>query len=74
MAHDPPGCCLVGDPGYYRKFGFKNMSELVLEGVQQEVFFALFSCLGHAFSARQCEELKADITAKLDKKIAYSKR
>jgi putative acetyltransferase len=35
------GCCLVGHPGYYRKFGFKNVSGLVLEGVPQEVFFVL---------------------------------
>lgn len=35
------GCCLVGHPDYYRKFGFKNMPELVLEGVPQEIFFAL---------------------------------
>jgi putative acetyltransferase len=35
------GCCLVGHPDYYRKFGFKNVSELVCEGVPQEVFFAL---------------------------------
>lgn len=35
------GCCLVGHPDYYRKFGFKNMPRLVLEGVPQEVFFAL---------------------------------
>lgn len=35
------GCCLVGHPEYYRKFGFKNMSGLVLEGVPQDVFFAL---------------------------------
>jgi putative acetyltransferase len=35
------GCCLVGYPDYYRKFGFKNMPGLVLEGVPQEVFFAL---------------------------------
>lgn len=34
------GCCLVGHPDYYRKFGFKNMPGLVLEGVPQEVFFA----------------------------------
>jgi putative acetyltransferase len=40
------GCCLVGHPDYYRKFGFKNMPELVLEGVPQEVFFA-FSFDGH---------------------------
>jgi putative acetyltransferase len=35
------GCCLVGHPNYYRKFGFKNMSGLVHEGVPHEVFFAL---------------------------------
>jgi putative acetyltransferase len=35
------GCCLVGHPDYYRKFGFTNMSGLVLEGVPPEVFFAL---------------------------------
>jgi putative acetyltransferase len=35
------GCCLVGHPEYYKKFGFKNVSELVCEGVPQEVFFAL---------------------------------
>lgn len=34
------GCCLVGHPDYYRKFGFRNMQGLVLEGVPQEVFFA----------------------------------
>jgi putative acetyltransferase len=41
------GCCLVGHPDYYRKFGFENVSGLVLEGVPQEVFFAL-SFDGHA--------------------------
>jgi putative acetyltransferase len=35
------GCCLVGHPDYYRKFGFKNVSGLVHEGVPQEVFVAL---------------------------------
>jgi len=35
------GCCLVGHPPYYRKFGFENVAGLVLEGVPQEVFFAL---------------------------------
>ena len=40
------GCCLVGHPDYYRKFGFKNMPELVHEGVPQEVFLAL-SLDGH---------------------------
>jgi putative acetyltransferase len=35
------GCCLVGHPDYYRKFGFENISGLEIEGVPQEVFFAL---------------------------------
>lgn len=35
------GCCLVGHPEYYRKFGFENVHGLVHEGVPQEVFFAL---------------------------------
>ena len=35
------GCCLVGHPDYYSKFGFKNTPGLVHEGVPQEVFFAL---------------------------------
>ena len=39
-AMNAQGCCLVGHPDYYRKFGFKNMPGLVLEGVPQEVFFA----------------------------------
>lgn len=33
------GCCLVGHPGYYRRFGFQNIRGLVLEGVPEEVFF-----------------------------------
>jgi len=35
------GCCLVGHPGYYRQFGFRNTPGLVVEGVPPEVFFAL---------------------------------
>jgi len=35
------GCCLVGDPNYYRQFGFSNVPGLVLEGVPPEVFLAL---------------------------------
>lgn len=38
---DARGCCLVGHPDYYRKFGFENLPGLVYEGVPQEVFFAL---------------------------------
>ncbi|MDZ7596437.1 MAG: N-acetyltransferase [Thiobacillus sp.] len=40
-AMNAQGCCLVGHPSYYRKFGFINMPGLVLEGVPQAVFFAL---------------------------------
>ena len=35
------GCTLVGDPNYYKQFGFKNFPELVHEGIPQEVFLAL---------------------------------
>jgi len=35
------GCCVVGHPGYYRKFGFENVPGLTVEGVPPEVFFAL---------------------------------
>ena len=35
------GCCLVGHPEYYRKFGFDNVPELAHEGVPPEAFFAL---------------------------------
>jgi len=35
------GCMLVGDPAYYVRFGFRNIPELVLEGVPKEVFLAL---------------------------------
>lgn len=38
---DARGCCLVGHPEYYRKFGFANTPELGHEGVPPEVFFAL---------------------------------
>ena len=40
------GCCLVGHPEYYRRFGFQNIQGLVHEGVPEEVFFAL-SLDGH---------------------------
>ncbi|MGE5526941.1 MAG: GNAT family N-acetyltransferase [Rhodospirillaceae bacterium] len=45
-ALDAQGCCLVGHPGYYERFGFKNVPGLVYEGVPPEVFFAL-SFSGH---------------------------
>ncbi|MBN8457211.1 MAG: N-acetyltransferase [Verrucomicrobia bacterium] len=35
------GCCLVGHPGYYGRFGFSNPAGLSMEGVPSEVFFAL---------------------------------
>ncbi len=35
------GCCLVGHPAYYTKFGFKNIPGLVHEGVPEEVFLSL---------------------------------
>lgn len=35
------GCCLVGHPGYYNRFGFNNTPGLGHEGVPAEVFFAL---------------------------------
>lgn len=34
------GCVLVGDPDYYKRFGFKNCPELTLEGVPQRNFLA----------------------------------
>jgi putative acetyltransferase len=35
------GCCLVGHPEYYRRFGFENPEGLAVQGVPPEVFFAL---------------------------------
>jgi putative acetyltransferase len=35
------GCCLVGHPEYYKRFGFTNVPNFVHEGVPPEVFFAL---------------------------------
>ena len=35
------GCCLVGHPGYYGRFGFRNVEGLGYEGVPPEAFFAL---------------------------------
>jgi putative acetyltransferase len=40
------GCCLVGHPEYYRRFGFQNPRGLGHRGVPEEVFFAL-SFAGH---------------------------
>lgn len=35
------GCALVGDPDYYKRFGFRNIPELIYEGIPQEFFLAL---------------------------------
>ena len=35
------GCCVVGHPGYYGRFGFAYPPGLGLEGVPPEAFFAL---------------------------------
>ncbi len=35
------GCCLVGHPGYYQRFGFRPVPGLTVEGVPPEFFFAL---------------------------------
>ena len=35
---DGQGCVLVGDPAYYKRFGFRNIPNLVYEGIPQEVF------------------------------------
>jgi putative acetyltransferase len=35
------GFALVGDPNYYKRFGFKNFPELIHEGIPQEVFLVL---------------------------------
>lgn len=35
------GCCLVGHPEYYKRFGFENIRGFVHPGVPEEVFLAL---------------------------------
>lgn len=35
------GCCLVGHPEYYARFGFSNVGGLSVDGVPPEYFFAL---------------------------------
>ena len=35
------GCALVGDPNFYKRFGFKNYPELIHDGVHQKLFLAL---------------------------------
>ena len=38
---DVRGCCLVGHPEYYRRFGFDNPAELAYENAPAEFFFVL---------------------------------
>jgi putative acetyltransferase len=35
------GCVVVGDPNYYERFGFRNLPNLILDGVPQDYFLAL---------------------------------
>jgi len=35
------GCALVGDPEYYKRFGFRNIPALIHDGVPPEVFLVL---------------------------------
>ncbi len=35
------GCILVGDPGFYGRFGFRSPKDLVIEGVPKEYVLAL---------------------------------
>jgi hypothetical protein len=54
--------------------GSKICRNLCLREFRRKYSSHCLPCLGHAFAARRCEELKADITAKIDKKIAYGKK
>ncbi|MHC4067998.1 MAG: GNAT family N-acetyltransferase [Planctomycetota bacterium] len=38
------GCVLVGEPNYYKRFGFRSVKGLKHEGVPQENFLALSFC------------------------------
>lgn len=40
-ARSAKGCVLVGDPGYYGRFGFRVLPGLTLDGVPAEVFLGL---------------------------------
>ena len=42
------GCILVGDPGFYERFGFRCPKDLVIEGIPQEYVLALPSDDGKA--------------------------
>lgn len=41
QARGAAGCVLLGDPGYYARFGFAPQPGLVLDGVPPEYFMAL---------------------------------
>jgi putative acetyltransferase len=40
-ARGAKGCLLVGEPEYYRRFGFRNLPTLTLEAVPQQYFLGL---------------------------------
>jgi putative acetyltransferase len=40
-AAEASGCMLVGDPDYYKRFGFRNFPELIHEGIPQQYFVVL---------------------------------
>jgi putative acetyltransferase len=40
------GCCLVGHPAYYRRFGFAKAPELVIHDVPPEVFCLCYVSCG----------------------------
>jgi putative acetyltransferase len=40
-ALDAKGCALVGDPNYYTRFGFRNIPDMIHEGIPQEYFLVL---------------------------------
>ena len=35
------GCILVGDPGYYERFGFRSLPDLIIDGVPPQYLLAL---------------------------------
>jgi len=35
------GCVLAGDPGYYERFGFKSLPDLLVDGVPPQYVLAL---------------------------------
>jgi putative acetyltransferase len=58
------GCCLVGHPEYYKKFGFDSLPGFVHEGVPPEVFLALpFDGFAPQGSVTFHEAFKADGTS-----------